>query len=51
MIEFNKELSKQIYAGADMFLMPSKERAVRALADDSIALRNRSDRPRDGRSV
>ena len=24
MIEFNKELSKQIYAGADMFLMPSK---------------------------
>ncbi len=24
MIEFNKDLSKQIYAGADMFLMPSK---------------------------
>ena len=24
MIEFNKDLSKKIYAGADMFLMPSK---------------------------
>lgn len=35
MIEFNKDLSRLIYAGADMFLMPSKSEQLRPCSDDS----------------
>ena len=44
MLAYDGRLAKQIYAGADIFLMPSKSRAVRSLADDSVPLRSRAGR-------
>ena len=48
-IAFVPSLARKIYAGADMFLMPSKIRALRLVPDGGAALRHHPHRARDGR--
>ena len=51
LLVYNKDLSKKVYAGADMFLMPSKTEPLRPVADDRLALRRGADRAGNRRAV
>ena len=48
-IGFNAKLAQEIYAGADIFLMPSQLRALRSGPDGLLPLRHHPRCPRDRR--
>ena len=43
--QMNHELAHRIYAGCDLFRMPSAFEPLRPVPDDCAALRHRADRP------